>query len=50
MERPPRISLIGLVEMECYLSELLGVKVDIAIRQNLKPRIGRHILREVVML
>jgi hypothetical protein len=45
LERPPRISLIGLVELEAHLSELLGVKVDIAIRQNLKPRIGRDILR-----
>jgi predicted nucleotidyltransferase len=50
LQRPPRISLIGLVELEAYLSELLGVKVDIAIRQNLKPRVGKHILADVVMV
>ena len=50
LERPPRISLIGLVELELYLSELLGVKVDLAIKKNLKPRIGKHILQEVVAL
>ncbi len=50
LERPPRISLIRLVELEAYLSEVLGVKVDIALKQNLKPRIGKHIQAEVVML
>ena len=50
LERPPRISLIGLIELELYLSELLGIKVDLAIKKNLKPRIGKHILQEVVTL
>ncbi len=48
LERPPRISLIGLVEVEAYLSDLLGVKVDLAIKRNLRRRIGKRILREVV--
>lgn len=48
LERPARISLIGLVELEDYLSHTLGVKVDLAIRANLKKRIGRRILQEVV--
>jgi predicted nucleotidyltransferase len=48
LERPPKISLIGLVELEQYLSDLLGVKVDIAIRTNLKKRIGKRILNEVI--
>lgn len=48
LERPPRISLIGLVELEHYLSDVLGVKVDIAIKKNLKKRIGKRILNEVV--
>jgi hypothetical protein len=48
LERPPRISLIGLVELEYYLSELLGVKADLAIKSNLRKRIGRRILSEVV--
>ena len=48
LERPPRISLIGLVELEHYLSDVLGVKVDVAIKGNLRRRIGERILSEVV--
>ena len=48
LERPPRISLIGLVELEYYLSDLLGAKVDVAIKRNLRKRIGKRILDEVV--
>ena len=48
LERPPRISLIGLVELEYYLTDLLGVKVDLAIKSNLRKRIGKRILSEVV--
>lgn len=50
LERPPRISLIGLVELEYYLSDLLGMKVDVAIKRNLRKRIGERILSEVVPL
>jgi len=48
LERPPRISLLGLVELEYYLSEQLGIKVDVAIKKNLRKRIGKRILDEVV--
>jgi predicted nucleotidyltransferase len=48
LERPPRISLIGLVELEHYLSDVLGMKVDLAIKKNLRKRIGERILNEVV--
>lgn len=48
LERPSRISLIGLVELEDYLSETLGVQVDIALKKNLRKRIGKRILDEVV--
>lgn len=44
---PPRISLLGLVGLQHYLSDLLGVKVDVALKGNLKKRIGRRILQEV---
>jgi len=50
LERPPRISLIGLVELENYLSDVLGVKVDLAIRKNLRRRVGQRILSEVVQV
>lgn len=48
LDRPPRISLIGLVELEDYLGQLLGVKVDLAIKTNLKKRIGARILQETI--
>ena len=48
LERPPRISLLGLVELEYYLSDVLGLKVDVAIKENLRKRIGKRILSEVV--
>jgi len=48
LERPPRISLLGLVDLESYLSDLLGAEVDVAIKKNLRKRIGRRILNEVV--
>jgi predicted nucleotidyltransferase len=48
LQRPPRISLIGLVELEHYLSDVLGMKVDLAIKKNLRKRIGERILSEVV--
>ena len=50
LDRPPKISLIGLVELEEYLSQILGVKVDLAIKANLKQHIGARILQEVVPL
>ncbi len=50
LDRPPKISLIGLVELEDHLSQVLGVKVDIAIKSNLKKHIGKHILQEVISI
>ena len=47
LDNPPKISLIGLVELEDRLSQILGVKVDLAIKKNLKKRIGARILQEV---
>jgi predicted nucleotidyltransferase len=50
LERPARISLIDLVELELYLTDLLDIKVDLAIKKNLKPRIGERILQEAIAL
>jgi uncharacterized protein len=41
-------SLLRLIELENHLSDLLGVKVDLVMRDALKPQIGRRILAEVV--
>ncbi|MFQ5681474.1 MAG: nucleotidyltransferase family protein [Candidatus Omnitrophota bacterium] len=45
-----RISLLGFIELENRLSDLLRAKVDLVEKSALKPRIGRHILREVIYL
>ena len=42
--------LFWFIEIEYYLSNLLGIKVDLVDREGLKPNIGKHILREVVYL
>jgi predicted nucleotidyltransferase len=41
-------SLLRLIELENYLSDQLGVKVDLVVRESLKPHIGKRVLREVV--
>jgi hypothetical protein len=45
---PP--GLFKFIELENYLSKLVGVKVDLVRKKALKPRIGRCILAEVVYL
>ena len=50
LESPPRMDLLDLVNLEYYLSDLLGVKVDVAIKASLKKRIGKRILDEVVRI
>ncbi len=47
-EEPIRIDLFDLVNLENYLSEVIGIKADVSIKQNLKRRIGQRILQEVV--
>ena len=44
------IGLLDFAALERYLSDLLGVKVDLVMKTALKPRIGKHILREVVYI
>ena len=41
-------SLIGLIALEDHLSDLLGVKVDLVLRDSLKPWIGSTVLGELV--
>ena len=43
---PP--SLLTFIAIENYLSDLLGVKVDLVMKDSLKPNIGRQILREAI--
>jgi predicted nucleotidyltransferase len=46
----PTLGLFGLVEMEEYLSNTVGVSVVLVTLEGLKPRIGRRTLEEVVYL
>ena len=39
-------SLFKFIELEDYLSEILGVKVDLVMKSSLKPNIGKKILSE----
>jgi hypothetical protein len=41
-------TLIKFINLENYLSDLLGAKVDFVIRGALKPNIGKIILDEVI--
>ena len=50
LERPPRITLLGLVELQDHLSSVLGIEVDVAVKSNLRKRIGKRILDEVVLV
>ncbi len=42
------ISLFEFMDLEGYLEKLLGTKVDLVSKKALKPRIGEHIMKEVV--
>ncbi|MFH1258624.1 MAG: nucleotidyltransferase family protein [Elusimicrobiota bacterium] len=44
------IGLLKFVEIENYLGDLLGIKVDLVMKGALKPKIGRQILKEVIYL
>ena len=38
--------LLKFIELENYLTDLLGMKVDLVMQSALKPRIGKRILKE----
>lgn len=40
-------TIFRFVHLENYLSDSLGVKVDLVMKNALKPNIGKHILNEV---
>lgn len=42
------ISLIKIIELENFLTDRLGVRVDLVMRDTLKPYIGKQILKEIV--
>ncbi len=45
---PP--SFFGFIALENHLADLLGVKIDLVMRDALKPRLGKIILQEMVLV
>ena len=45
-EEPSNLTLLDFIRLENYLSEILGVKVDLVEKHTLKPRIGKRVLQE----
>ena len=43
-------SLLQFIELENYLSDLLGIRVDLVMKDTLKRRIGKRILQDVMPL
>ena len=41
-------TLFGFIRLERFLSSELNIKVDLVMKNALKPAIGKHILNEVV--
>jgi hypothetical protein len=44
------IGLFDFMELEEYLENILGGKVDLVSKKALKPRIGQYILKEVMYI
>jgi len=44
------ITLIQFIKLEKYLSDLLGLKVDLVMKKSLKPYIKKQVLREAIPL
>ncbi|MFH1777874.1 MAG: nucleotidyltransferase family protein [Candidatus Omnitrophota bacterium] len=44
------IGFFAFIDLENYLKDLLGVKVDLVSKKALKPTIGKYILNEVIMV
>ncbi len=41
-------TLLGFIALENYLSDELDVRVDLVMKDSLKPKIGQRILREAI--
>lgn len=50
IERPAKMDLLTLIDLEQELSTDLGVSVDLVLKSTLRPSLGKAILYEVVYL
>lgn len=41
-------SLFQFIRLENYLSEILEIKVDLVMKEALKPNLGKHILKDII--
>jgi predicted nucleotidyltransferase len=44
------VDFFEFLDLEEYLEQIFGIKVDLVTKQALKPHMGKHILEEVVYL
>ncbi len=44
------ISLFSFLDLENYLNELLGIRVDLVSKKSLKPFIGKRIMEEKILI
>jgi predicted nucleotidyltransferase len=44
------VGLFAFIELEEYLSDLLGLNVDLVLKEGIKPGLKEYILREVIPL
>ena len=44
------VSLFEFIDLEEYITGLIGIKVDLVSKKGLKPRIGKNVLSEVVYI
>lgn len=50
LKQDSKMSLLGVCIFEDWLSNFLGIKVDLVMKSSLKPKIGEQILKEVIYL
>lgn len=43
-------TLFQFVALENYLSDSLGIRIDLVMKESLKPNIGKHILEEAQLI
>jgi len=41
-------TLFQFIDLECELSDVLGLKVDLVMRESLKPDVSQRVLQEVI--
>lgn len=49
-EESAKLSLLDFIRLENYLSDVLGIKVDLVEKRALRPGIRKHIAREVMII